>query len=316
MSIPPSQLGSTPSDQTTQPDFKEGTLGAFLVQGLSGWPQTFGAHLDGAFINVASSEIRFECQQCCTPRESSEDSTHEVSYVRVSIDLLIDRDGERHIRHVEELFPCFIMEVLNVALDEDAAARVRRTITETLWALDEDEPVDNLLHNMIAPMRLYEPLLNALIAPPDQDSLAAWIGQHIEGMLCTDAQNKTLAEVIVNGCRVRIRAREVAMQHNLRASGEVKLVGEVEVSCAHTGTKQSEWKSRAVLMKPSLIARSLPTPDLSCKERFDMLTSTWRERVEQNLSAHLATGNTRRFKLSEILPELALCHHDDQAKVD
>ncbi len=311
MSIPPSQLGSTPSEQTTQPDFKEGTLGAFLLQGHSGWPHIYGAQLDGAFINVASSELRFECQHC-----TKQSANSEVSYVRVCLDLMVERDGERHIRHVEELFPSFIMEVLSTPLDDDAAARVRRTISETLWALDEDSPVDNLLDNVIAPMRLYEPLLNALIAPPDENSLAAWLGQHLEHMICDDAQEKTLAEVTVNGCHVRVRAREIAIQHNLRASGEVKVVGEVEVCCAQTGAKQGGWKSRASLMKPSMASRSLPTPQNLSKVQLDDITASWREELKQNISERLEHGKPGKIKLSEVLPELAPCPKQGITKVD
>lgn len=272
-----------------------------------GWPREFGTHLDGAYVGVARSELRFECQRCRTNAVLDATAGSDVSYVRVCLDLLVEQDGTQHIRHVEELFPCFIMEVLHMQLDEHVAARVRRTIMETLVSLNEEEPVENLLQNMIAPMRLYEPLLNALLAPPEQDSMAAWLDTHIKDFLCT--QDDTLAEVTINGCHVRLKASDVAIQNNLRASGEVKVLGHVEVCCAQTGQKKGEWKSRAVLMPPSLRTRELPEPDESCQQRFQALTDVWRKRLEENLSEHLSDG-VGRFRLSEVLPELPLCQEE------
>lgn len=319
MSVPRAQLSS--EHTTLQPeslprDFAPGTVGDFLVRGKEqGWPETFGATLGDATVNVARSEVRFECQQCCDPTrrtsasspvESGDATARAVSYVRIALDLVVEREGVQHMRHVEEMFPCFILNVLHMELDSEAARRVSETIEETLRALDASQPVSNLLHNMIAPMRLYEPLLNALLAPPQKDSLAAWLDEHIREMLCT-CDGDTLVDITVNDCRVKLKARDVAIQNNLRASGEVKLHGEVEVCCARTGEKKGEWKSKAVLMKPSLLARSLPSPDASCKERLSLLTDSWRKRLEENLSEQLS-GGPRRFRLSEVIPELALCN--------
>ena len=291
----------------TQPDFGPNTLGALLATGERGWPEAFSAEVDGARIGVASSSVRFERQSCLHGAQGS-----TLSYVRVALDLVVEQGGERQIRHVEELFPCFVIEVLNGALDERAAERVRQAIASTLRELKGPNPVERFLACPISPMRLYEPILNALVAPPEGDSLAAWLGQHLQGVLCGE-EDDTLVEVTVHGCCVKVRAREVAMQHNLRASGELKLVGEVEVCCAETGAKRGAWKSRAVLMKPSLQARSLPQP--SSPQRYASLSDCWRRRLEENLTARLSQC-VGRFRLSEVLPELAIDERDEVALSD
>lgn len=318
MSVPRAQLSKKPKTTSLQPDalppdFAPGTVGDFLVRGKEqGWPAQFGAQLGDATINVGRSEVRFECQQCCDPASQANVSgqgepmtSRGVSYVRISLDLMVECEGVQHVRHVEEMFPCFILNVLHMELDVDAAQRVSDTIAQTLRELDASAPVSNLLNNMIAPMRLYEPLLNALLAPPQKDSLAAWLDEHIQEMLCPC--DDTLVDITVNDCRIKLKARDVAIQNNLRASGEVKLHGQVEVCCARTGEKKGEWKSKAVLMKPSLLARTLPSPDDSCKERLSMLTDSWRRRLEENLCEQLS-GGPRRFRLSEVMPELPLCN--------
>lgn len=288
------------NDQMVEPlEFAPGTLGAFLISGQTGWPTEYSTQLDGAVVGVNKSWIKSE-HQCCS-RTTGERPA--VKYVRIALELSVFRDGELQCLRVEEMFPGHIMDVLDSPLDEHAAARVRRSIVDTLVALDAEEPVENLLGNCIAPMRLYEPLLNALVQPPARDSLAEWVDQNMSGLLCNE--DGELIEVEAHGCLVKVRAKELAINSGLRAQGEIKLVGHVEVVCPQTGQRRGEWKSRAVLMRPSMKLHNLPAPDEATFTMIQDLANSWRDDFVKNLTNKLSDG-PRRFALADVVPELQL----------
>ena len=82
---------------------------------------------------------------------------------------IVDCDWSSDVCSSDLLYPSHIMDVLEMPLDADAPERVRQTIEATLRDLDPKAPVKNLVENCIAPMRLYEPLLNALVTPASQE---------------------------------------------------------------------------------------------------------------------------------------------------
>ena len=277
--------------------FRAGTLGAFLESGKSGWPSGYEARLDGAVISIASSALCFECQKCsCRIAGAQKD----VNKIRIIIDLKVERDGEEHILHVEELFPAHIMEVLEMTMDEDAPARVRRTIVDTLLKLHADLPIDNLLANCIAPMRLYEPLLNALLSPPTHDSMAQWLGQELPTLLFGDD-----FAVEIGAHRVRLLGHKVALKEGFRERGEVKLTAEVAVECQDTEGMSGQWKSRATLFKPTTTLDELPAPDASSQERIHKMARRWREHLTANITRRIQEGRIP-IMLSDVAPELPL----------
>lgn len=292
---------STAQD-TRDPMFAEGTLGAFLVAGQSGWPTTFQAKLDDAIIGVASSRIRLECQRCSCRNPNA--SNRDIDKVRIALDMRVERDNEEHLLHVEELFPAHILQVLHAPMDEHAGARVRRIITDTLLELDEESPVENLITNFIAPMRLYEPLLNALVPPPERDSLAFWLDEELPMLLFEDKEELHLE---VGSQHVCIQISELLFKTGLRAQGEVKLIAKIDLHCNETGEQRGQWKSRATLMKPTQTWHSLPAPSATSKKRIEDLAAEWRDLLRANITRRVEAGQTP-IMLSDVAPELPLLH--------
>lgn len=290
------------AQDTRDPMFAEGTLGAFLVAGQSGWPTTFHAHIDDARIGVACSRVRIECQHCSCRNESA--ANRDLDKVRIALDISVERGGEEHLLHVEELFPSHILQVLHAPMDELAGARVRRTIADTLLDLDGENPVENLVTNFIAPMRLYEPLLNALVSPPERDSLATWLDAELPTLLFEEQGE---IELEVGTQRVRLHISELAFKTGLRAQGEVKLIAKIDLHCNETGEQRGAWKSRATLMKPTTTWHTLPAPSASSKKRIEDLAREWRALLQENIAKRVEEGRTP-IMLSDVAPELPLLH--------
>ncbi|MEM1349926.1 MAG: hypothetical protein AAGI01_15305, partial [Myxococcota bacterium] len=226
--------------------------------------------------------------------------------VRVALDVGVRYEGAEHTRHVEELFPGHVLDVLGTRLDEQAPARVRQVIRETLLKLDAEHPVENLLDNCIAPMRLYEPLLNSLLTPNPDGTMAQWMGEHLSGLLC-DPEG-TLVGVNFDHFEVQVCALDVSVQNDLRASGEVKLVGDVRLKDRRTGQTRGKWKSRVTLMKPSLQWRELPAPSPQAREQLHEAVEAWRSELARNLVERLKRG-AGPIMLRDVLPHHSLDEH-------
>jgi len=288
------------SSDVNDPLFPPDTLGALIRDGANGWTRDYSAALEGAVVYVARSSVNIERQRCaCVGME-------DKTYVRVALDIGISRDGVEHIRHVEELFPGHVLDVLRTPLDEQAPERVGQVIAATLLKLDEEHPVGNLLDNCIAPMRLYEPLLNSLLPPNQDGTMAQWMGEHLSGLLC-DPEG-TLVGVNFDQFEVQVCALDVTVQNDLRASGEVKLVGDVRLKDRRTGQTRGKWKSRVTLMKPSLQWRELPAPSEHTRAQLNEAIEAWRSELARNLVERLKRG-AGPIMLRDVLPHRSLDEH-------
>lgn len=282
------RLDGTPTDSDT---FATGTMGALIQGGAGGWGEAYTAEVGGARVSVAASDLELVLQSGCQDASC-------VSYVRLKVDIGVERDGEHTRLHVEDLYPARALELLGAPLDEGAPARVREAIVETLVGLDAEDPVGNLVANCIAPMRLFEPVLNALVAPSPTGTMASWAAARFAELLKGECAARAQTEV----WRARVVAREVSVCTDLRSHGQVKLVGEVELEGVSEGSKGGCWKSRATLVAPSLEWRERPEPD---EDAVLEAIRAWRDELEDNLAARLARRGGP-IMLSEIAPQLDL----------
>ncbi len=282
------RLDGTPTDSDT---FTTGTMGALIRGGGEGWGEAYGVEIDGARVWVAASDLELVLQSGCQDASC-------VNYVRLKMDIGVERGGEVTTLHVEDLYPARALELLVAPLDEGAPARVRAAIVETMTVLDAGDPVGNLVSNCIAPMRLFEPVLNALVAPNPTGTMASWATARIAELLKEEC--KVCAQTAV--WRASVVAREVSVCTDLRSHGQVKLVGEIELEGVSEGSTGGRWKSRATLVAPSLEWRERPEPD---EDVVLEAIRAWRDEFADNLAQRLARRGGP-IMLSEVTPQLDL----------
>ncbi len=281
------RLDDTPANSDT---FTSDSMGALIQRGSPGWGEDYWAEIDGARVGVAESSLTLELQAGC------QDSSC-VNYVRLSVDIGVERGGELTLLHVEDLYPARALELLGASLDDQAPARVRDAIVATLTALDPVDPIGHLTRDCIAPMRLFEPLLNALVSPNPHNTMASWASDRFAALL--EGEHLALAQTDI--WRASVIAREVCVCTDLRSHGQVKLVGEVSIE-GLAGSSSGSWKSRATLVPPSLSWRDRPAPN---EEDVLAAIQAWRDELTDNLAARLARRGGP-IMLSEITPQLEL----------
>lgn len=279
--------------ETPIPCFEPSTVGSFLLVGERGWPSAFAATLGGEPVQISGSRLRLESQRCAGRCE-------DVRYVRIALDVRVGGDAGREL-HIEDLFPARILDVLHTRLNPSAAERVRVAIEQTMLQIDPNSPAGALVSNCLAPIRLYEPILDALVAPPQPLTLAGWIAEHLPAML-HDEEGIALV-VTSDQCVTTLRAVEIGLQHTLRHWGELRMSAQVETRCKNTDRCLSANKVRVALLEPStqLNGRAAPTPDQI--PALQAVVTEWRAELATRIVDHMSQRpNARRVDLSSLLP--------------
>lgn len=276
--------------------FAPQTLGAFLVDGQRGWPKAFDVQLGESVIRVSKSHITLECQGCSERSQEGQD----LYKLRLSIHFEILDQGQRHERHVEDLYPMSIMEALHSVLDVDqAAARVRQAIEQTLN--QSQTPIETLLSSCLGPMRLYEPLLNALVPPAPEHSVGGWLTEHLKQVLL-EAEG-VLFRLKHQGKALELQVQQLQVNRGLRCPNEVKLLGKLVAQDEQTGALEGAWRQRFTLLDASLKwdQRKLERDD----QEISGVLERWRQSVRQELERALEEGDTPD-KLGKHLAEHSL----------
>ena len=288
MTVPPTQAMTRPITKLVRSAeglFAPGTLGAFLLAGSSsqGWPAAFTLRLGQETLRVRRSALSLECQGCSSRSQEGAD----LYKLRVCLEFEVSLQGQLHVRHVEDLYPMSILEALHAALDlESAAARVQEASHLALRALDEDAPLEAFLASCIAPMRLYEPLLNALVPPAPSDSVGCWLHEHLRQVLL-EAEG-VLLRLRHEGRAIELQVQQLQVQRSLRTPNEVKLLGRVVAQDEHTGQLQGSWRQRCTLLAPSLRwdQRQVERDPRAVERAID----AWRAHLRHSLERALAEG--------------------------
>lgn len=261
--------------------FSPGTLGEFLVNGQRGWPSGFGVELSDGRVHVAKSHVTLECQGCSARSEQGQD----LYKIRVSLHFQIDKAGELHERHVEDLYPMSILEALHEAFDiEGAMVRVDEAVKSCL-----DGKLDEFLGSCIGPMRLYEPLLNALVPPAPQDSVGGWLHEHLQQVLM-EAEG-VLLRLKHQGKAMELQVQQLQINRGLRCPNEVKLLGRLVAQDEATGEVEGSWRQRCTLLGSSLEwdKRKVAQPQ---REQLQAALGQWRDELRRELEDALAHGET------------------------
>ncbi len=284
-----------PPQNHPTPDFAPGTLGRFLAQGDAGWPSEFTAEVGDATVRVGSSRLRIERQPGCAQSPAG------CAKVRIALELVVEQGQERFSRPVEDLFPAQSLDALDALMDEQAPARVRAALHDVLVALCPEDPAGHLSHDPIAPMRLYEPVLEALAAPADQRSMAGWLRERLPQLLLGQGP---VASARLGELEASVEAVELEVKGGLRARGEVKLMALVQL--ARGGQVCGSWRGRAVLMAPMARFERVEAPAPEEQAAMAGVIEEWREELSQRLASALASG-CATIRPCQIMPERPLC---------
>ena len=286
-----SHMNANPS--TPCVSFEKGTFGALLTAGEDApWPRKWRVQVGRASsLGVAASFLRVECQRGCGHKS-------KVEYVRIGLDFELWHQDQIHVRHVEELFPASILQILEVPLDAGAPERFATACLDFLGTTDADLAL--FLANPISPMRLYEPALASLI-PPRQGTFDDWLAEHL-GQLLAGPESGPLMRVEAGKYRACVVVREWRRGVTLRTQGEFKLVGNLRVECPESGAKKGEWSGRAVVVEPCLSTKEVGAPDPEQIARLEGAARTWRARFIKNLQARLEGGKAP-ILLSDVVPK-------------
>lgn len=279
--------------ETPIPKFESSTVGSFLLFGEHGWPASFEVRLGEQPVQITGSKLRLESQRC-------EGRCEDVRYVRIALDVRVGGEHGREL-HVEDLFPARILEVLHTPLDPSAAQRVREAIVQTMLQIDPNEPACALVSNCLAPIRLYEPILDALVAPPQPQTLAGWIAANLPAML-QDEEGLSMS-VENERCVATLRAVELGVQHSLRSWGELRLTAQLETRCRSTDRCLGSTKARIALMAPGTRLNGRPAPRAEQLPALADAVRLWRAELAERVRAHIdAAPSARRVDLASLLP--------------
>lgn len=276
--------------------FAPQTLGAFLVEGQRGWPKAFDITLGESAIRVSRSHVTMECQGCSDRSEEGQD----LYKIRLAISFEILDQGQLHHRQVEDLYPMSIMEALHSELDiEQAAARVRLAMAQALS--QTQAPFEELLSSCLGPMRLYEPLLNALVPPAPEHSVGGWLADHLKQVLLET--EGVLFRLKHQGKALELQVQQLQVNRGLRCPNEVKLLGKLVAQDEQTGALEGAWRQRFTLLDASIKwdQRKLDRDD----PKISGVLERWRQSVRQELERALEEGDTPD-KLGKHLAEHSL----------
>jgi hypothetical protein len=283
--------------ETPIPDFEPSSVGSFLLFGERGWPAAFVARLGDAPVQISGSRLRLESQRC-------EGRCEDVRYVRIALDVRVGGESGREL-HIEDLFPARILDVLHTPLNPSAAERVRVAIEQTMLQMDPHSPACALVSNCLAPIRLYDPILDALIAPPPAQTLVSWIAEHLPRML--QGEDGEVLSVETERCSTTLRAVEIGLQHSLRHWGELRMSALIETLCPDTRRCLGSNKVRVALLEPStrLAGRAAPSPDQLPSLAREV--EQWRDELRERISEHMRSRpSSRRLDLTSLLPKRSL----------
>lgn len=233
--------------------FHPGTLGAFLSQSAQGWPEAFGAQVGSARVRVSRSEVKIERQH-----RSERCGGGILTYVRISLEMTIARQGcEDEVRRVEEMFSGDHLDLLDLPLDDGAPGRVARGLAEAIRALDPETPIDRLLADCLAPMKLFEPLLDALLPELPPGCLGRDLNTTLHRLL--EARDGELWRSAIDADHeARLVVVRPRAYDGFRYHGQVRGRACIELRCRHTDKRLGLWKTDTPVLKPDTHAHLLP----------------------------------------------------------
>lgn len=276
MSTSPTKIKTHTSDEFSQEVFGPKSIGRFLVDGT--WTPAFAFSNDRLSMRVVSSGIRVH-QQCCA------DAKEDIQKLCIWLDFELKGCGKPKPFHIEDLFPMSSVEVLQEDLAPDAAQRVAHAIGDALAKQLALMPLEVLASTCMLPMRMYEPILDALLSPVHDDTLAAFVQRALPTML--ENQGEPFLKYERDGHVVNVRITECRVQHGLRTPNALKILTQISWSVEGDLDRQGCWRSRGFLFDPTpaLMQRPAPTND-ECLARLGQ----WRARLRRVLEQTTISG--------------------------
>ena len=239
-------------------------------------------------MRVVSSGIRVHKQCCAT-------STEDIDKLCIWLDFELDGCGPTRPFHIEDLFAMSSIEVLQEDVADNAPQRVSEAIGAALAAQTATMSLEMLASTCMLPMRMYEPVLDALLSPVDEDTLAAFVQRALPTML--ENQGEPFLEYQRDGHRVDVRITECRVQHGLRTPNALKIITQISWSVEGDTSRQGCWRSREFLFDPTptLTQRPALTQD-ECSARI----CQWRARLRQALE-QTTIGGFAPIRLKQLL---------------
>lgn len=239
-------------------------------------------------MRVVSSGIRVH-EQCCAS------AGEDIQKLCIWLDFELKGCGSPRPFHIEDLFAMSSIEVLQEDLAANAAQRVTQAIGSALAQQLASMPLEILVSTCMMPMRMYEPILDALLSPVNEDTLAAFVQRALPMML--ENHGEPFLKYERDGHIVDVQITECRVQHGLRTPNALKILTQISWSVEGDLTRQGCWRSRGFLFDPTpdLMQRPAPTQD-ECVARLGQ----WRNRLRHVLE-QVTVGGFAPICLKQLL---------------
>lgn len=255
--------------------FPKDSIGQFLSAGV--WPEQASVSVNGVVIKVVGSHL-------CLKWQKQPSSPHPIGKIRIGLDLVFEVDDQAHDFHLEDLFSISTMEVLKEHYSQDEAmGRVIDAIKEAIVQMPI--PIEMAMGNCLMPMRLYEPILDALLPPTKDDSMANFLQRTLPALLLNEGVPFVTFEDdehIIN-----ITFVECQNRHSFRNPNAIKLICTISWAQKHSDNADGLWKSKGILLADAHHLSHEPAPNQATHQQA---LNQWRQMLRAQIQHHIANG--------------------------